>query len=433
VIGDNAYVSESTSSVEQSLEDVLTTDELERRPRRAADYEAETRALRTLVEELAANPAAVLQKVVEMVAELCNADSAGISIREGVDESGILRWGATGGRLAKSIGDAPPADVIAAGDATALDEVLLLREPARYFSGLRSVEPPIHESLVAPWTHDGNTVGVLWAIAQTPSRKFDGEDARLLASLARFGAAVWQTALALTAPGGSHAARERREELERDFVANAAHELRTPLTGVVASIEALAAGAIDRPTERDRFFGHLRREAARLTRLCNSLLLLTQVDTTRELPKDAVPIRELLEDVAADLDPKPAVEVRVDAPADLTLETNRGLIERVVANLAENAVKNTVDGRIDLCAFNQDGAAVVEVRDTGSGIGGSDPRRAFERFYRGGARSADGFGLGLSIAQQAARAIGGDLELVSRDGEGTVARLTLGAERASSA
>ena len=73
--------------------------------------------------------------------------------------------------------------------------------------------------------------------------------------------------------------REAQQRAQRDFVANAAHELRTPLTAVIAAIETLDRGAIHDPAGRERFFGHIRREAARLSRLCDSLLLLADTQS----------------------------------------------------------------------------------------------------------------------------------------------------------
>jgi PAS domain S-box-containing protein len=223
----------------------------------------------------------------------------------------------------------------------------------------------------------------------------------------------------------ARAERAVRERREREFVSNAAHEMRTPLTAIIGAVQALQAGAMAIPEERDRFLAHLGREAARLARLSESLLVLAGLDGTRMLARAPVPLLEVLEDVAADLTVAPGVEVTVDADPDLEVVTNQGLVERVVANFAQNAAKHTAAGRIDLTARRDGDTAIVEVRDTGSGLGDGAAERAFDRFYRGGDRSSDGFGLGLAIARQAAAAVDGTIDLGQAPDGGTVARLVL--------
>ena len=115
--------------------------------------------------------------------------------------------------------------------------------------------------------------------------------------------------------------REAQQRAQRDFVANAAHELRTPLTAVIAAIETLDRGAIHDPAARERFFGHIRREAARLSRLCDSLLLLADAQSGSPLRATAIPLRAMLDDIAGGLHAVPGVTVTVEAPAELTVTT----------------------------------------------------------------------------------------------------------------
>ena len=75
--------------------------------------------------------------------------------------------------------------------------------------------------------------------------------------------------------------QERRELAEREFVSNAAHELRTPLTTIIGAVEVLQAGAKEDPAERDRFLGHIEREAGRLARLARAMLTLARAHSGR--------------------------------------------------------------------------------------------------------------------------------------------------------
>jgi signal transduction histidine kinase/CheY-like chemotaxis protein len=234
-------------------------------------------------------------------------------------------------------------------------------------------------------------------------------------------------ALAVSPRAALHAVsanREAQQRAQRDFVANAAHELRTPLAAVVAAIDTLDRGAIHDVVGRERFFGHIRAEAARLSRLCDSLLMLAEAQSGSPLPASAVPLRAMLDDIAARLRAAPGVAVSVEAPGDLTVTTNVGLLDRILTNLAGNAAKYTSSGQIALRAAVAGNGVTVEIRDTGRGLG-LPSAEAVERFSRGGARTADGFGLGLSIAHQAAVALNATLRLQDNADGGTLATLSL--------
>jgi PAS domain S-box-containing protein len=224
------------------------------------------------------------------------------------------------------------------------------------------------------------------------------------------------------------AERQRQDELQREFVANAAHELRTPLTAIVATVEALSQGASESPEHRERFLVHLSREAGRLNRLSDSLLLLAQVESGRGVPRLPVRLVDLLTGVAEQARAQAVVPILVHVAGDLLIDTNEGLLERAVGNLTDNAAKHTIDGEIELSATRFGDTVAIEVRDTGPGLSADVTDRAFDRFYRGAERAADGFGLGLSIASQVARALDASLVLDSAPGGGTIARLSLRAQ-----
>jgi signal transduction histidine kinase len=217
----------------------------------------------------------------------------------------------------------------------------------------------------------------------------------------------------------------RQESAEREFVTNAAHELQSPLTAIVSAIEVLQAGAKDTP-QRDVFLGHIERASARLARLARALLVLARAQTGAESPKtELVSLEALLSDVASWLKTAENVRVDVSCPPEVAVLTNRELVEQAVFNVAENAAKYTAEGRIELAARVVDARAEISISDTGPGIPGAEQDRVFERFYRGGGTVDQGSGLGLSIARAAAEAMGGEVELESAVGKGTVVRFRL--------
>jgi signal transduction histidine kinase len=224
--------------------------------------------------------------------------------------------------------------------------------------------------------------------------------------------------------------QERRRQAEREFVTNASHELRTPVTAITSAVEALRSGAKDEPEARERFIELIGRQAARLTRLSSSLLILARAQTRQEnLHLEPVELGGLLGEIAAASVPAEGVALRVDCPRPVVAVGQRDIVEQVVANLVGNAVKHTVEGEIVLRAAQDGAKATVEVADTGPGISPSVQTRMFDRFYSVEVNGRDGFGLGLAIARESAEAIGGALTIESESGRGTTARLVLPAAR----
>jgi PAS domain S-box-containing protein len=217
------------------VDDVLITGELARRPSRPPDYAAENEALVALTRELTADPAGVLRKVAELVVRLCRADSAGVSVleREGGEE--IFRWHAAAGQFAPNLGGAMPSAASPCGAVITRGVVLLFKEAERFFPAMRDYEPRIYENLLAPREAGGKLTGTVWAIGHSPGHGFDAEDARLLASLARFAGAAYGFLEHARAAEGFRAERLAALNLMED--------------AVIARREAEQAGAALRQSE----------------------------------------------------------------------------------------------------------------------------------------------------------------------------------------
>jgi len=177
--------------------DVPITPQLTTRPARPADHAAENRAFAALAQEMAANPGGVLQKCALLAMELCRADSAGISILDPGGTGGIFRWHSAVGAFAGNLNGTISQEASPCGVVIARDGVLLFEKAERFFPALHNLEPRIHENLLAPWHVNGETKGTLWVMKHTPEGQFDGEDARVLVSLARFASAAHQMNVAL--------------------------------------------------------------------------------------------------------------------------------------------------------------------------------------------------------------------------------------------
>src|SRR3712207_6275361 len=118
------------------VDDVLITAELARRPSWTPDYEAESRALGLLAQEMVTNPRGVLQKCAELVMELCDADSAGVSILEPGGTTGMLRWHAAAGRFAPNLHGTMPREASPCGTVMERNCVLLFNEAEQFFPAL---------------------------------------------------------------------------------------------------------------------------------------------------------------------------------------------------------------------------------------------------------------------------------------------------------
>lgn len=228
--------------------------------------------------------------------------------------------------------------------------------------------------------------------------------------------------------------RERRGRAEREFVTNAAHELRTPLTVIASAVEVLKAGAKDDPEARDRFLDHIDRATDRLGRLGRALLTLARTQTGQQPARlDVVALCPLFESLAEELEPHEGVAVTVTCGSDLAALANRDLLEQALSNVARNAATHTASGSISLSAHPDDGSVSIEVIDSGTGVSSEDRERVTERFYRAPGNESDGAGLGLSIAAESVRAMGGTLELEAVEPHGTCVRVRLPLARLVSA
>lgn len=180
-----------------SIDDVLITAELARRPTRTPDHAAESQALTALAQEMASNTDGMLRKCAELVLALCHADSAGISVLEPGEADDVFRWKAAAGGFAPILGGTIPRAESPCNVVVQSGQAVLFNEPKRFFQALRNSEPPIYEALLVPWHLGREVVGTLWAVKHHPDGRFDAEDARLLASLATFASAAHQMSAAL--------------------------------------------------------------------------------------------------------------------------------------------------------------------------------------------------------------------------------------------
>jgi PAS domain S-box-containing protein len=180
-----------------SVESLLRTEELSKRPSRPPNFERENRALGALAHALADSPSTILQMLADTILEVLQADSAGISlVTEG---STRLYWPAIAGLWKPHIGGGTPRDFGPCGDVLDRNRPLLFTHFERRYPHFLPMTPAAEECLVVPFHVRGKAVGTIWAISHDDRRKFDSEDLRMLVSLGTFASAAHQTVARLRA------------------------------------------------------------------------------------------------------------------------------------------------------------------------------------------------------------------------------------------
>jgi two-component system, OmpR family, sensor kinase len=226
---------------------------------------------------------------------------------------------------------------------------------------------------------------------------------------------------------------ERLEHLfsvQQRFIGDVSHELRTPLTSIIGNVEIMERYGMDKDS-----LDAVQREANRMARMVNDLLMLARADFG-ELQVDLYPmdLDRIVLDVyeqALELAKKRQLHVHLEGIEAVRIHGNSDRVRQLLLNLISNAIKFTKDGgRISLSVYPEGENAIVEVRDTGIGISEADKKRIFDRFFQADAARVhqdehDGAGLGLSIARWIADVHGGAIDVESKLGEGTLFRLCL--------
>jgi two-component system phosphate regulon sensor histidine kinase PhoR len=225
---------------------------------------------------------------------------------------------------------------------------------------------------------------------------------------------------------------ERLEEVRRDFVANASHELRTPLTAIRGFTETLLETELPEDKRRS-YLEIIDRHARRLGAIVSDLLALATAETGkwRVEPID-MDGAEIARAVVRSLEPRceeAKLSVRLSVAGDPSVYADPRILEQILTNLLDNAVKYTEPGgEIEVGVSETRGRVRFSVRDSGIGIPEEDRARIFERFYRvdkARSRRAGGTGLGLSIVRHLVQRLGGEIVVESRLGEGTTFSFSL--------
>lgn len=229
--------------------------------------------------------------------------------------------------------------------------------------------------------------------------------------------------------------QELQARLERnDFLSAAAHELRTPLSTVKGYASMLAREKLD-SDRKLRIARLIERQTDRLGKLVNALMDLSQLDArgAQGLRRERVNMLDVISDALDAIGPERGerVDVRLPPSEALLLDGEHDKLVQVLINLLDNALKysavaTTVTVQLEVDDSNPSRRLLqLSIADSGEGINPADEARAFERFFRAPKhQNLPGSGLGLSLVKSIVEMHGGFVRLHSREGAGTVLKVT---------
>jgi len=303
-------------------------------------------------------------------------------------------------------------------------------------AGVRTATFPDATALYVPLRGARETFGVLAVLPDAGGRIFAPQQQHLLEVFAS------QTALAIERTMSQRAAEETRvnmqtEQMRSSLLSAVSHDLRTPLASITGAASTLRSQDHRLPLEtKQELLESISEEAERLSRLVGNLLDMTRFESGGvELRRDLYPLEEIVGTVLQRMERQlEGRTISTDLEENLPMVfVDDVLLGQVLWNLLENAAKYTPPGSpLELAAFENEGAVIIEVRDRGPGIPPGEEERIFEKFYRASSvnvsENVRGAGLGLPICRAIVQAHRGAIQALARPGGGTVFRICLPSE-----
>src|SRR2546425_6675753 len=206
------------------------------------------------------------------------------------------------------------------------------------------------------------------------------------------------------------------DELRTGFTAAVSHELRTPLARLLSLLESAALPGVD----RDALLAQAREQVEEMSELVDDVLFLSELESGRQVvalsPTRVLPVLEEVRSRLADSAERADVAILIDAAPEVELPLRRRMLQVVVENLAQNAIRYAGPGSTLTLSARP---GTLEASDDGRAVEVDELPRLFERFYRSDrARASRGTGLGLAIVKHVVGSAGGDVQASGGPGQG---------------
>jgi len=236
-------------------------------------------------------------------------------------------------------------------------------------------------------------------------------------------------------------AKEKAEEsdkLKTEFIRNMSHEIRTPMNGIVGFTQFLSNNNLNNE-EKEEYISIIQNSGNQLLRIINDILEISKLATNQvTATEQEICLNKLLHEllsvfeITAKRNKLPLLLKKKLTDTESTIYTDETKLNKILSNLLENALKYTPKGFVELGYYVKWDAKplqlIIYVKDTGIGVSRDNQSSIFSSFYQENkelSKNLGGLGLGLSIAQENAKLLGGKISIRSKKGKGSTFSITL--------